>query len=277
MKKIFENKQTLLFFFFAILIIFIGIFAPQIATHNPYEVDFTNAELSPSLKIGSSHFFGTDKLGRDLFSRIVYGTRISLFSTLILTFLIFFVGTLLGIISGYFGGIIDSLIMRISDVFVSFPGFVLAMGIAGILGPSLLNAMIGIFLVSFTKYARLSRSLVLKIKSKDYISGAILSGSKKIYILRKYFFKNIMPILIITATTDIGTVMLEIASLSFLGFGAQAPSCEWGLMLNEGRDYFLTSPWLLFFPCLAIFVVVAVFNLLGDSLRDSLEFRKSQL
>ncbi|MBE5980829.1 MAG: ABC transporter permease [Paenibacillaceae bacterium] len=262
-----NHKQFTVFCILALVVIGAAVFAPFIATHNPYEAVIANAEQPPDAK----HWFGTDKLGRDLFSRVIYGTRTSLTSALLLVVITLFVGSALGIFAGYFGGVTDSVIMRISDMMISFPGLVLAIAIAGILGPSLLNAIIAIVAVSWTKYARLARSLVLRIKHKDYMSAAVLTGSKTGYILRNYICKMTMPILIVTAATDMGTMMLEIAALSFLGFGAQPPIPEWGMMLSEGRSYLQTAPWMMFFPGLAVFIVVAVFNLLGDSLRDIMD------
>ncbi|MFA9463086.1 MAG: nickel transporter permease [Velocimicrobium sp.] len=262
-----NHKQFTVFFIFALLVVAVAIFAPFIATHDPYKAVISNVEQPPSTK----HWFGTDKLGRDLFSRVIYGTRTSLILAMILVVTTLVFGSFLGILTGYFGGVIDSVIMRISDMMISFPGLVLAIAIAGILGSSMLNAVIAIVVVSWTKYARLARSIVLKIKNKDYVSAAIMTGSKTRYILRKYMLTMTMPILIVTAATDIGTMMLEIAALSFLGFGAQPPTAEWGLMLNEGRAYLQASPWMMIFPGLAIFIVVVIFNLLGDSLRDILD------
>ena len=156
---------------------------------------------------------------------------------------------------------------------VSFPGMVLAIAIAGILGASIQNAVLAISMVSWTKYARLARSLVLKIRHRDYVAAAVVTGSKTPYILLRYMLPNALPTLIITGATDIGSMMLELAGLSFLGFGAQAPTPEWGLMLNEGRAYMAAAPWLMIFPGLAIFLVVVVFNLFGDGLRDVLDPR----
>ncbi|MDK2966937.1 MAG: peptide/nickel transport system permease protein [Lacrimispora sp.] len=262
-----KHKQFTAFFILSLFIAAVAVCAPFIATHDPYEAVISNVEQPPD----ANHWFGTDKLGRDLFSRVIYGTRTSLASSMLLVFVTFFVGSSLGILAGYFGGLADSVIMRISDMMISFPGLVLAIAIAGILGSSLMNAVIAIVAVSWTKYARLARSMVLRIKNKDYMSAAVLTGSRTGYILRKYILKMTMPILIVTAATDMGSMMLELAALSFLGFGAQPPTPEWGQMLNEGRAYLQNSPWMMFFPGLAIFIVVAIFNLMGDSLRDILD------
>ena len=154
---------------------------------------------------------------------------------------------------------------------LAFPGLVLALAVAGIMGASIKNAIIAIVVVSWTKYARLARSLVLKIRDRDYVAAAIVTGSKTPYMLLRYMLPNALPTLIITAATDVGSMMLELASMSFLGFGAKPPAPEWGYMLNEGRACMQTAPWLMIFPGLAIFVVVVVFNMLGDSVRDILD------
>lgn len=265
-----KHRQLTAFSILALFIVAVAVLAPFLVTHDPYEAILSNVEQPPDV----NHWFGTDKLGRDLFSRVVYGTRTSLVSAMLLVFVTLIIGSLLGILAGYFGGVTDSIIMRISDMMISFPGLVLAIAIAGILGSSLINAVIAIVAVSWTKYARLARSMVLRIKNKDYVSAAVLTGSRTGYILRKYILKMTLPVLIVTAATDIGTMMLEMAALSFLGFGAQPPTPEWGLMLNEGRAYLQNSPWMMFFPGLAIFIVVVIFNLLGDSLRDILDTGK---
>ena len=250
-----KNKIFSLLIVVAIAIISVGIFAPIIAPYSPFEGNLSDALQPPS----SEHIFGTDKLGRDVFSRVVYGTRISLTASLVLVISIFTIGTTLGILSGYFGGIVDEIIMRISDIMISFPGMVLAISLAGIMGSSVDNAVIAIMVVSWTKYARLSRSLVLKIKETDYIYAAKISGCKTIHIITRHIIPSIIPTLITTATTDIGTMILELSSLSFLGFGAQSPQAEWGLMLNEGRAYMLDCPWLMIYPGLAICIVVVVY------------------
>ena len=183
------------------------------------------------------------------------------------------VGTFLGILAGYFGGWVDAVIMRISDMMIAFPGLVLAIAVAGILGPSMRNAVIAISLVSWPKYARLARSLVMKIRHTDFVAAAIVTGSKTPYMLWKYMFPNTVTTLVITAATDIGSMMMELAALSFLGFGAKPPTPEWGQMLNEGRSFIQTAPWMMLYPGLAIFITVVVFNMLGDSLRDILDPR----
>lgn len=262
-----KNIKFFIFLGLAILCAVAAAAAPMIATHDPLEAVFTEALKAPS----KEHIFGTDTLGRDLFSRIIYGARTSIKSTLVVLVIIFVAGTALGIIAGFFGGAVDAVIMRVADVMIAFPDLILAIAIAGILGPNLVNAMIAIVAVSWTKYARLSRSLVLKIKNRDYIAAARVTGSKNLYMIWTYFVPNALPTMVITAATDIGTIMLSLASLSFLGFGVQPPTPEWGYMLSEGRNYLQSAPWLLIYPGFTIFIVVAIFNLLGDSIRDMLD------
>lgn len=265
-----ENKAFRVTSLLVLLLILITVLAPVIAPYNPLEAVMRDANAAPS----AAHLFGTDKLGRDVLSRILYGASYSLTSVLFLIFLIFVVGTFLGVIAGYFGGIVDTVIMRFADMMISFPGVILAIAIAGILGGSLVNAMIAMLCVTWTKYARLSRSMVLKIKKRDFVDAAIVSGGSAPHILWVHILPNILPLMVITAAADIGAMMMELAGLSFLGFGSQPPAPEWGLMLNEGRQQLQTAPWLMIFPGLAIFITVVVFNLWGDSLRDVLDPRQ---
>ena len=265
-----KNRQFMVFLILAVLIILTAVFAPFITGGvDPLEGSMENALQAPC----KEHLFGTDKMGRDIFTRVIYGARASLVSTFGVVLLIFLIGTAVGVISGCFGGIVDAALMRIADMMVAFPGLVLALAVAGIIGSSMKNAIIAITLVSWTKYARLARSLVLKIKDRDYVSAAIVSGSRRSHIIRAYMLPNALPILIITAATDVGSMMLELAALSFLGFGAKPPTPEWGYMLNEGRGLIQSAPWMMIFPGLAIFLVVVVFNMLGDALRDIMDPR----
>ena len=263
-----QNKTFVVFSILALLIILAAIFAPVVTGGvDPLKGSLVDALLPPS----KEHIVGTDKMGRDIFTRVIYGARASLTATFGVVALIFLVGTVTGVISGYFGGIVDAVIMRIADMMLAFPGLVLALAVAGIMGASIKNAIIAIVVVSWTKYARLARSLVLKIRDRDYVSAAIVTGSKTPYMLLRYMLPNALPTLIITAATDVGSMMLELAAMSFLGFGAKPPAPEWGYMLNEGRACMQSAPWLMIFPGLAIFIVVVVFNMLGDSIRDILD------
>ncbi len=266
------NRSFAICSFLVLLLIIIAIAAPIIAPYDPLEAVLKNAYLPPS----AEHLFGTDKLGRDNFSRVLYGAAYSLSSVLVLVTLVFIIGTGLGVIAGYYGGKIDMVIMRISDMMISFPGMILAIAIAGILGGSLINAMIALIIVTWTKYARLARSMVLKIKKRDFVEAAIVNGGTPLHILWKHILPNILPLMVITAASDIGAMMMEMAGLSFLGFGSQPPAPEWGLMLNEGRQQLQTAPWLMIFPGLAIFITVVIFNLWGDALRDVLDPRQEK-
>lgn len=262
-----NHKQFTIYAIGVLILILISINASLIATHNPTDAVLKDALQSPN----SEHIFGTDALGRDVFSRVIYGSKISISSSLILVSIALMIGTLLGMISGFTGGIIDTIIMRVADIMLSFPDLILAMAISGILGANMFNSIIAIVCVSWTKYARLSRSLVLKIKNQDYIKSAEVVGCTYGRIVFRYFLPNVLPTMIITAFTDIGTMILSLSSLSFLGFGVQPPTPEWGYMLSEGRNYLQSAPWLLIYPGLAIFITVTIFNLLGDSIRDILD------
>ncbi len=266
------NRAFAVSSFCVLLLIIVALAAPILAPYDPLEATMRNANLEPS----AQHWFGTDKLGRDCFSRILYGASYSLSSVLLLVACVFTVGTTLGVVAGYFGGKTDAVIMRISDMMISFPGMILAIAIAGILGGSLINAIIALTIVTWTKYARLARSMVLKIKKRDFIEAAVINGGRSVHILIKHVLPNVLPLMVITAAADIGAMMMELAGLSFLGFGSQPPAPEWGLMLNEGRQQLQIAPWLMIYPGLAIFITVVIFNIWGDALRDVLDPRDEQ-
>ena len=266
--KFLSNTGFMIFAVLALLIVLAAICAPLLAGGvDPTEGELMDAIMEPS----AEHPFGTDKMGRDVFVRVLYGARTSLVSTFALVLTIFVIGTFLGIISGYFGGWVDAVIMRIADMMIAFPGLVLAIAVAGLLGASTKNAIIAISVVSWPKYARLARSLVMKIRHTDFVAAAMVTGSRTGYMLWKYMLPNTITTLVITAATDIGSMMMELAALSFLGFGAKAPTPEWGSMLNEGRNFMQSAPWMMIYPGLAIFITVVVFNMLGDNLRDILD------
>ena len=266
--KFLSNKGFMIFAVLALLIVLASICAPLICHGvDPTEGELGNAIMAPS----AEHPFGTDKMGRDIFARVIYGSRTSLVSTFSLVLTIFVIGTFLGILAGYFGGWVDAVIMRIADMMIAFPGLVLAIAVAGMLGASTKNAIIAISVVSWPKYARLARSLVMKIRHTDFVAAAQVTGSRTPYMLWKYMLPNTITTLVITAATDIGSMMMELAALSFLGFGAQPPTPEWGSMLNEGRNFMQSAPWMMIYPGLAIFITVVIFNMLGDNLRDILD------
>ena len=252
-----------------ILILIVAVFAPYLAPQDPLEGNMKNVLQTPS----AEHLLGTDKLGRDTLSRIICGTQVSLFMTISLVVLVALVGSIVGIVSGYFGGRVETVLMRFADMMLAFPGVVLAIAIAGILGGSVVNTILALLAVAWAKYARLVRSLVIKLRHSDFVLASRVNGTRTKDILWRHILPNILPMVVITGAMDIGTMMMEIAGLSFLGFGAQPPTPEWGLMLNEGRQYIQTAPWLMMYPGCAIFMVVAIFNLWGDSLRDILDPR----
>ena len=265
-----QHRAFSIYTVLVILIVLVAIFAPYLAPQDPYDGNMKNVLQTPS----AEHWLGTDKLGRDTLSRIICGTQVSLFMTICLVLLLAIIGSVIGIASGYFGGKVEMILMRFADMMLAFPGVVLAIAIAGILGGSVVNTILALLVVSWAKYARLVRSLVIKLRHNDFIIAAQVNGTKTVDILWRHVLPNILPMVVITGAMDIGTMMMEIAGLSFLGFGAQPPTPEWGLMLNEGRQYIQTAPWLMIYPGLAIFIVVAIFNLWGDSLRDVLDPRQ---
>lgn len=256
-----------LYTFFVLLVVGFALFAPWLAPYDPYDAVMRQALQAPS----AEHIFGTDKLGRDCFSRILYGTRTSLIMTMVVVTMITVTGTFIGVVAGYSGGKVDTVLMRIVDMMLAFPGIVLAIAIAGMLGGNIINAILALAAVNWTKYARLGRSLTLKLRERDFIAAAVTSGTRPLQLLWRHILPNILPTIVITAAMDIGVMIMELAGLSFLGFGAQPPTPEWGLMLNEGRQHIQTAPWLMLYPGLAILIVVAIFNLWGDSLRDIMD------
>lgn len=261
------RKRFVVFSLLSFFVLFMALFSPVLAPKDAFD-----AVMRDSLKAPCAEYpLGADKMGRDLLSRIIYGTRASLSMSFAVVISVSVVGTFLGLLSGYFGGIVDGAIMRLSDMMIAFPGMVLAIAIAGMLGSSAVNAVIAVSAVTWPKYARLARSLVLKAKTSLYVEGARLSGATTGRIIFRYIQPIIFPTMLITAVTDIGSMMLELAALSFLGLGARAPSPEWGLMMNEARPYLARAPWLMIYPGLAVVMVVSVFNLFGDSLRDILD------
>ena len=272
-KTIDKNKLKFNIIIFILISIFlISLLAPYIAPNDPYAVDLTKTLQSPSKEF----LFGTDSLGRCVFSRVLYGENRTIFSAIIVVLITFLFGTTVGIISGYIGGKIDRLIMRIVDVFLAFPGLVLAIAVAGLLGGSMINAMIAISLISWTKYARIARSKVLEIKEETFIQASKISGHNALHIMIKHILPNILAYLIVTASLDIGTVIMEMSSLSFLGLSSPLPTPEWGAMISEGKSVIQFAPWTLLAPGLAILIVVVLFNLLGDIIRDLLDLKEKE-
>jgi len=267
-----NHRRFSLYTTLVVLVLLVAIFAPQLTPQDPFATDLKNVLQEPS----SAHWLGTDKMGRDMLSRLIHGTQASIFMTVMLVICTSIVGTTIGMIAGYFGGKTEMLLMRFTDIMLSFPGIILAIAIAGIMGGSILNTILALVVVSWAKYARLVRSMVVKLRNSDFITAAKLGGSTTLMTLFRHVLPNVVPMVVVTGAMDIGTMMMEIAGLSFLGFGAQPPTPEWGLMLNEGRQYIQTSPWLMIYPGVAICIVVALFNFWGDSLRDLLDPRNAE-
>lgn len=252
-----------------LIMILTALAAPLIAPFSPY-----SERIQDRLSAPSTHYlFGTDETGRDVFSRVLYGSRISLTVGIVAVAIALTLGVTAGLVAGYYGGIIDTLIMRLVDIMLAFPGFLLALAIIAMLGPSLRNAMIAVGIGSSTGFARLVRGSVLSIKEQDYVMAAQVLGAPSRRIMRAHVLPNALSPIIVLATLELPAAILVAASLSFLGLGAQPPSPEWGAMLVDGREYIQTAWWLITFPGIAIFVTVLGFNLFGNALQDALNPR----
>ena len=246
------------------LLICAAIFADFLTPFDPYAQDLSNALTPPNEK----NLLGTDRYGRDVLSRVIVGSQTTLLAALTLLAVMATVGSLIGAVCGYKGGRLDTCLMRLSDVFLAFPQMVFAIAAAGALGGGLLNAAAALAIIGWPKYARISRGLVLAIRSMPYLDAAKMAGSSSTAILFVHVLPNIAGTLLVTAALDIGTIIMELAGLSFLGLGAMPPTAEWGAMVNNGRSMLQTAPWVILAPGTAIFITVATFNLLGDKLRD---------
>ena len=265
-----RNKLSLLALIILILLALSAIFAPAII---PYPEDLADAahteiKLSPP---SAEHLMGTDELGRDIFSRVVYGARVSLSAALSAVGLALLIGIPLGAIAGSFGGWVDNLIMRITDVFLSFPPLLLSIAIVAVMGSSLNNAILAISMSWWPWYTRLIRGQAISVKERKFVQAAETIGTSRTKIIFKHIIPNCISPVIVQASMDIGGVILTVAGLSFLGLGAQLPTPEWGLMISMGRRFFPDSWWYCIFPGIAIFITVLCFNLLGDAVREILD------
>lgn len=247
-------------------LIFIAVFAEHLTPYDPYVQDLEGALTPPD----SINWLGTDRYGRDVLSRVIVGSQTTICAALLLLATIATVGSLIGAIGGYKGGRLDVFLMRLSDIFLAFPQMVFAIAAAGALGGGLVNAAAALAVIGWPKYARIARGLVLAIKSMPYFDAARMAGSSSAKILFVHVLPNIAGPILVTAALDIGTIIMELAGLSFLGLGAMPPTAEWGAMMNNGRSILQTAPWVILAPGTAIFITVATFNLLGDKLRDFL-------
>jgi len=267
MRDLLRNRSATLGLALIALIVIVALIGPALAPYNPLIPSPLDRLKGPS----SAHFFGTDSLGRDILSRVIYGSRISLAIGLISVTISLAPGTLLGLLAGYFGGKLDSLIMRLMDVLLAFPAILLAIFITAILGPSLPNTMIAVGIVSIPHYARIVRSSVLSLREQLFIQAIGHLGGSHGRIIWGHIFPNSLPPIIVYATLGMGTAVLQAAALGFLGLGAQPPQPEWGAMLSEGRQYIQLAPHVAAFPGAAILFLVLGFNLFGDGLRDALD------
>ena len=234
-------------------------------------VSYTHLDVYKRQPPSLAHIMGTDRYGRDMFSRVLVGSTTSIYATLLLVCIVTVAGTVIGMICGWIGGFADTILMRISDLFLAFPSLVFALAVAGVLGGGIQNAVIALAVIGWPKYARLARGLTLTQKDMPYLMAVRLSGSGTCKIIFKHILPNIFGSILITSVLDIGTMMMELAGLSFLGLGVQPPMAEWGSMINDGRSMLQISPWMVLAPGLAIFITVMIFNLLGDTLRDYMD------
>ena len=269
-RQVIKNRFALIGLVILGILIIVAIFAPQIAPHDPYELNLGNSLQPPGTP---DYPLGTDKLGRDILSRLIFGSRVSLIVGFIVVGIALTVGVTLGAVSGYFGGLVDNIIMRIVDVVIAFPFLILAIAIVSIVGPSLTNMMIVLGGVVWIDYARVVRGMVLSIKEEEFVIAAKVVGAKDGRIIFKHVLPGTMGVIIVQATFGIASAILAASGLSFLGMGAQPPSAEWGAMLNDAQKYLRKAPMMTFAPGLAIMLTVLAINFVGDALRDAFDPR----
>lgn len=265
-----KDKKLIFLLIMLGIIILSAVFAPLIAPYSPYEIDLSN-RFAP---ISQSHILGTDHLGRDVFSRLIYGSRMSLISVLAIMVIILLVSLIIGSAAGFQGGKIDNVLMRISDVMLTFPTFILALFFIGVLGVGLINVIIAIAFTHLAWYSRIVRSIVLETKEKNYVLASKCMGTPKLKIIIKHIIPQVLSQVGILATLDLGHMMLHVAGLSFLGLGVQAPVAEWGVMINDAAPFIRQHPELMIYPGLCIFITVAIFNSLGEYLKDKYRLKE---
>ncbi|MFB5186376.1 MULTISPECIES: ABC transporter permease [Yersinia] len=251
------------------LLLVVAFLAPWLATHDPLAQDLNNSLQAP----GSQHWFGTDEFGRDQYSRLIYGARTTLYIVALVSVTVGPIGLLLGVVAGYFGGKVDSILMRITDIFISFPSLVLALAFVAALGPGLEHVVIAITLTAWPPIARLARAETLSLRNADFVSAVKLQGASPLRILLRHIVPLCLPSVIIRITMNMAGIILTAAGLGFLGLGAQPPDPEWGAMISSGRRYMMECWWLVTIPGLAILLNSLAFNFLGDGLRDILDPR----
>ncbi len=266
-KQLINNKTALICLIIITTIVILGILAPYIAPYDPNKVRIVRKYAAMS----SQHWLGCDHLGRDILSRLLYGIRSTLFLSLLTMIITIVVGSLIGLISGYQRGKLDECIMRLCDIMLSFPSQVMILAIVGVLGVGIENVIIANIVVKWAWYSRMIRSSVIKYSRKNYILFSRAIGAPHSFIICRHLLPNVMSELVVLATLDTGWVILNISALSFIGLGVQAPTAEWGLMLSEAKNVMTQHPMQMVFPGIAILIVVAAFNMLGDCLRDILD------
>ena len=264
-----NTLQRKLYFFgaLALLLVAASCFSEQLCPYDPYMQDMSLTKAAPS----AEHLLGTDRYGRDMLSRVIAGSKTSIFSTLLLVSFITLFGSLIGIICAWMGRKTDTVLMRLSDMFLAFPGLVFALAVAAVLGGGVHNAILALAAISWPKYARLARSQTLALQAAPFMQAAKMAGSSTFKLIYKHVIPNISGPILVTAVLDIGTMMMELAGLSFLGLGAKPPIPEWGSMMSDTRNLLPTQPWVTLAPGFAIFFSVMIFNLLGDTVRDYLD------
>lgn len=262
-----RNKMAMVGAITIILLIFIAVFAPWVAPYDPYKVDLKEQFIAP----GAKYLLGTDMYGRDVLSRVIFGTRISLIIGLVPSIISMVLGSVLGIISGYYGGKVDTVIMRVADMVMAFPSLLLAMAVMYTLGANLYNIFIALSIVGWAGTARVVRAQTLSIKEKEFVEAARAIGVKNWIIMIRHIFPNCVAPLLVLLTLGIPEAIMSEASLSFLGVGAQPPTPSWGLMISNGKEYLFSAPWVAISPGFAILIIVLAFNFLGDGLRDALD------
>lgn len=266
------RTRLIIFGVLALALVIASYFSEYLCPYDPYLQDLANAKAMPS----AAHIFGTDRYGRDMLSRVIVGSKTSIYSTLLLVAFITVLGTIVGVFCAWSGTWVDTVLMRISDVFLAFPGLVFALAVAAALGGGVHNAIIALGAISWPKYARVARSETLAQKETVYLRAAKLSGCGTGKLIFKHILPNIIGPIPVTSMLDIGTMMMELAGLSFLGLGAKPPIAEWGSMMSDTRNLLTTHPWVTLAPGFAIFVSVMIFNLLGDTVRDWLDPRNGR-
>lgn len=272
-KKFKKHRLALIGMTVIFILFFVALFAPYISPHDPNEQNLRKRLQGP----GREYLLGTDNLGRCILSRLIYGTRISLQIGIVVVAITSCVGVVLGTLAGYYGGVIDEVIMRSVDILLAFPGIILALVIVGILGPSLFNLMLALAVVGWTSYARVVRGSVLSVKEKEFIEAARALGASDLRIMYQHILPNVLAPVIVMATLGMAHLILASAALSFIGLGVQPPDPAWGSMLNSGKAFMRTAPHLTIFPGLAIMLTVLAFNFLGDGLRDILDPRLKEV